>query len=117
MLLCFVKTLLLFEPVSARTKSSFYVHPHLPHFLSLPHSQNSYIQNRNNPNHLRTLRKSTGGYTQKAKSWRNSPPMRIKSAHRSFLTSCTAQRVFSQSRNPIPGITATYFNRNTTEAT
>src|SRR5579862_4241369 len=65
MLLCFVKTLLLFEPVTTRTKFSFYARPHLPHFLSLPHSQNPYIQICNIPNHLRTLWKNRGVYPQK----------------------------------------------------
>jgi hypothetical protein len=117
MLPCFVKSLLLFEPLPQNRQIPLYALPHPSCFQSLPHSQNPYIPISNIPKRLRTLEKTWGVYPLKAKLQRNSVLVRIRSERYRFIILDVATKAFSQSRHPLPGITPTYFGQTTTEAT
>ena len=118
MLLCSVKSFVPFEPTLQNPQIPIHAHPHLPHFLSLPHSQNPYVSTLNISNNFRTLAKNTGVYPQKANPRRNSI-VAAQQKRRSSSAPANAfavPKAFSQSRYLLSGITTAYFTHIITEA-
>src|SRR5262249_19619745 len=119
MLASSVKSFLPFEPTLQNPQIPIHAHPHLPHFLSLPHSQNPYISTLNISNNFRTLPKNRGVYPQKANPRRNSivaVQQNQRSSSSSPANAFAAPKAFSQSRYLLPGITTAYFTQIITEA-